>query len=158
MYIRVLICALLCTLLAPLARAAEPVLAVIVHPATDTGDVDGGALALIYKRRRLLWNDGSRIQPVNLPADHPLRRRFSRAVLHRTPEGMDDYWNEQYFQGVLPPYVLASETAVLRFVADTAGAIGYVAHCAVDGGVRVLMLVDHGGQILPPDALRPVCP
>lgn len=145
-------------MLAPSAHAGDLVTAVIVHPATDTGAIDADALALIYKRRKLYWRDGARIQPVNLPADQPLRRSFSRAVLHQPPEAMDDYWNEQYFHGVLPPHVLASENAVLRFVASTAHAIGYLGHCAVDGSVRVLLLIDGDGRVLPADAPAPSCP
>lgn len=140
------------------AQTAGPVLAVIVHPATDTGTIDADALALIYKRRRLYWRDGARIQPVNLPADQPLRRSFSRAVLHQPPEAMDDYWNGQYFHGVLPPHVLASESAVLRFVGSTAQAIGYLDRCAVDGSVRVLLMINGDGRVLPADAPAPPCP
>jgi hypothetical protein len=37
--------------------------------------------------------------------------------------------------------VLASVEAILRFVAATPGAIGYVPACAVDGRVRLLMVL-----------------
>ena len=95
---------------------------------------------------------------MNLPAYQPLRLSFSRALLHQAGESLDDYWNEQYFHGVLPPHVLASESAVLRFVGSTAHAIGYLGHCAVDGSVRVLLLIDGDGRVLPADAPAPPCP
>lgn len=136
----------------PAAFAAQPVIAVIVHPAAATGTVDDDALAQIFKRRRIYWRDGLRIQPVNLPADHPLRRRFSQAVLQKLPEAMDEYWNEQYFRGALPPHVQASEAAVLRFVAATGGAIGYLDVCALDDSVRVLMTIDGAGRVHAVDA------
>ncbi|MEQ1438417.1 hypothetical protein AAG565_03550 [Fontimonas sp. SYSU GA230001] len=140
---------------APAAEAAGAgVVAVIVHPQTATGKVDADALAQIYKRRRLYWRDGARIQPVNLPADHPLRRRFSQAVLHQLPEAMDEYWNEQYFHGALPPHVLASAAGVLRFVGATAGAIGYVDPCTLDDSVRLLMIIGADGRVLAADAER----
>lgn len=149
--------ALLCA--AAQGRAAAPVIAVIVHPAAATGTVDDDTLAQIFKRRRIYWRDGLRIQPVNLPADHPLRRRFSQAVLRQMPEAMDEYWNEQYFHGLLPPHVLASEVAVLRFVAATAGAIGYLDLCALDDSVRVLMTIDGDGRVRAADPGAPSpCP
>ncbi|MFA5941335.1 MAG: hypothetical protein WC809_18430 [Sinimarinibacterium sp.] len=134
------------------APAPAPVIAVVVHPAAATGAVDADALAQIFKRRKIYWRDGVRIQPVNLPADHPLRQRFSQAVLRQTPEALDEYWNEQYFHGVLPPHVQASETAVLRFVAATAGAIGYLDLCTLDDSVRVLLTIDGDGRVHAADA------
>lgn len=151
-------CTLACALLLPAAHADDPVIAVVVHPAADTGTLDAETLAQIYKRRRLYWRSGARIQPVNLPPDHALRRRFSLAVLGQAPEALDEYWNEQYFHGVLPPHVLASEDAVARFVRGTAQAIGYLGYCALGDGLRVVLTIDAAGRIRPPDAPPPQCP
>lgn len=133
------------------AQAAEPVIAVIVPAQREAVGLDGDDLALVFKRKKLLWPDGRRIQPVNLPANHPLRRRFTEAVLRMTPEATEGYWNEQYFHGVRPPHVLASEAAVLRFVAGTGNAIGYLPYCAMDDRVRAVVLVDADGRLMPPD-------
>ncbi len=130
--------------------AAEPVIAVITPAQRGPMSLDVDDVSLIYKRRKLLWPDGRRIEPVNLPADHPLRRRFTEAVLRLTPEAMEGYWNEQYFHGMRPPHVLASEAAVLRFVAGTRNAIGYLPYCSMDERVRAVMLVDADGRVLPP--------
>ncbi|SFF59792.1 hypothetical protein SAMN04488120_11145 [Fontimonas thermophila] len=150
--------ALVCALLLPAARAEDAVIAVVVHPAVDTGRLDAEMLAQIYKRRRLYWRDGARIQPVNLPPDHPLRRRFSVAILGQLPEALDEYWNAQYFHGVLPPHVLASEEAVARFVRATPQAIGYLGHCWLGEGLRVVLTLDAQGRIRPPQAPLPACP
>jgi hypothetical protein len=132
------------------APAAEPMLAVVVPAARAGEKLDIDDVAQIFKRRKVYWSDGRRIEPVNLPADHPLRRRFSRAVLRLTPEALDDYWNEQYFQGVLPPHVLASEAAVARFVAGTAQAIGYLPYCRLDAALHPVLLLSERGGVLPP--------
>ncbi|MCH9828898.1 MAG: hypothetical protein K0U79_14270 [Gammaproteobacteria bacterium] len=140
----------LCLLAAMAPLHAEPVpIAVIVAAEHAREAIDPDALTLIYRRKRLHWADGSRIEPINLPADHPLRLRFSHTVLGLKPEQMQDYWNEMYFQGVSPPYVLASEAAMLAFVAATANAIGYVSACHVAGDVSVLFLLDERGRRLP---------
>lgn len=137
------------------AHAAEVqavrAIAVVVPASAPDELLDADALAQIYKRRKLLWRDGSRIVPVNLPADSALRSLFSRAVLRQSPEQQEDYWNQQYFQGVLPPHVLESETAVLRFVAGTAHAVGYLSYCAVDASLRVVLVVDEQGRVLDAD-------
>lgn len=124
------------------AAGADAAIAVVVGkgqaPATP---LSPALVAGIFARKRQLWPDRSTIVPVNLPASHPLRRNFSRWVFDQSPEEMQTYWNDQYFHGVVPPPVLASEEAVLRFVASTPGAIGYVAVCSVDRRVEVVALV-----------------
>ncbi len=114
-------------------------IAVVMSASSITDAPSREELARIYQRQKLLWADNTRIVPVNLPADHPLRRSFSRLVLGALPEELDAYWNAQYFHGIAPPYVLTSEEAVLLFVATTPGAIGYVSAAAIKGQVHVLL-------------------
>jgi len=95
-------------------------------------------LRAIFLEKRRFWSSGERIQAVNLPPSNPIRRTFSLRVLGASPEDLEDYWRELYFHGERPPYVFASEEAVLRFVAQTPGAIGYVSACAVDKRVHVV--------------------
>ncbi len=104
-------------------------MAVIVAPG-HAKELNKEYLTLIFKRKKLFWNDGSKVQPVNLPASNPFRRAFSQAVLGASPEELDKYWNDLYFHGISPPFVLSSERAVMHFVAETPGAIGYVLSAA----------------------------
>jgi len=130
----------------------EPAIAVIVAPGFNQAlPLGTSLLGLIYRSKRQLWDDGTRINAVNLPAHHLLRRNFSQWLLKRSPEDLQSYWNDQYFHGVLPPTVLASEEAVIRFVAATPGAIGYVSICALDKRVQV------AAQLQGPEGAAP-CP
>jgi ABC-type phosphate transport system substrate-binding protein len=99
------------------------------------------SIAQIFRRKQNYWENGTRIQPVNLPAAHPLRRAFSQSLLGHPPEGLEDYWREMYFHGVLPPHVLASEEAVILFVSSTPGAIGYISGCIPERKVNVVLSV-----------------
>ena len=134
--------ALACLLLLALMGAARPVaaetIAVIVAADSAYNRISKDTLADIYRRKLRFSQDGQAWVPVNLPATDPLRRAFSMILFDREPEDMEEYWNAQYFHGVSPPFVLASAEAVLRFVATTRGAIGYVASCQVDARVKVL--------------------
>ena len=142
-----LLFALAALLAAPVAEAGSEVLAVIV-PQNHAGRLpQPQELALIYKRKKLFWGDGSRIQPVNLPADHPLRREFSQHVLKNLPEAQAQYWNSMYYHGVFPPHVVASPEAMMRFVEETDGAIGYVSACNVDARVKPVLWVGTSGAI-----------
>jgi len=123
------------------AWAIEQPFAVIAANGTVDRLLSREAVSQIFTRKQNHWNSGLRIQPVNLPATHPLRRTFSQAVMGHLPEEMEDYWREMYFHGVLPPHVLASEEAVILFVASSPGAIGYVSTCYPDRRVTVVLVV-----------------
>jgi hypothetical protein len=133
---------LVLVLLAPTAGAPEsPPLAIVVHRARHA-DLSLSELAQVYFRRKRFWDDGTPIVPLNLPAGTPLRVAFSHAVLRRSEDDLADYWNRQYFYGVLPPATLASTAAVLRYVAADPNAIGYVPLSEVDDSVTVVLHVE----------------
>lgn len=102
-------------------------------------------LSLIYWRKKQYWQGGVRAHPVNLHAEHPLRLYFSKAVLGNLPNEQADYWNGLYFHGTTPPYSVQSEEAVLRYVANTKGAIGYVNACKLDERVKPVLWIDDDG-------------
>lgn len=130
------------------ALAVQPQIAVITAPEAPHMTLDRDTLRNVYLKRIFVDQNGQRLNPVNLPADSPLRDAFVRSILHMRDAQLQDYWDRQYFQGVSPPYVLGSQDAVVRFVAVTPGAVGYVALCHVDATVRVALLIP-----LPPRAV-----
>ncbi len=128
-------------------RAAEgDLLAVIVQRGQSVHQMNTAELSLIFLRKKLYWADGKRMQPANLTTDNALRQHFSMRVLGGLPESQTDYWNNMYFNGVSPPFVLASQEAMLRFVAETPGAIGYVDACKADARVKVVAWIDAQGN------------
>ncbi len=130
-------------------------IAVVVTP--ESADrFDARELALVFRRKKLFADDGERLTPVNLPADHPLRRRFSRSVLGQSPEALESYWNQQYFQGVLPPHVVESEAAMLRFVQATPHAVGYLHACHGASQLHTILVIDPAGDLHPPQD-APAC-
>ena len=92
----------------------------------------------IFLRKTLLNEDGSSWIPLNLSLEDPVRRAFSQSLFGQTPDEMEIYWNEQYFHGIAPPYVVQSKEAMLRLVADSQGTIGYILPCHLDKRVKVI--------------------
>ena len=133
-------------LLLPGLSLADEAIAVIVAPGQAKA-LKKEDLAAVYKRKKLFWSGGGKIQAVNLPASSPLRRTFSQAVLGASPEELEKYWNDLYFHGISPPFVLGSEQAVLRFVAETPGAVGYVPFCSADASVAVALVISASGHV-----------
>jgi ABC-type phosphate transport system substrate-binding protein len=123
------------------AHADLPVVAVIVHPSqTETPTL--AQIKRIYLRQQRFWSDRTPVRPVNREYGSVTRRRFEARVLDSTVEALARHWNEQYFQGVLPPLTLASDAAVREYVAARPGAIGYVEARHVDDSVRVVARFD----------------
>lgn len=146
------------TLLAatPIVRADEPrSIAVIVSAQTGlAANIHASELNLIYWRKKLYGIQGQLLRPANLSSEHPIRLRFSDWVLHSTPQSQIDYWNGMYFHGVQPPHTVQSEEAMLRYVADTPFAIGYVDACHVDDRVRTVFWLLLGKVFTEPPAIK----
>ena len=141
----VMLCAMQIASLA-LAKDSSPILAVIVSSQQNVADLKLSTknLNLIYWRKQLFWPKGLPIKPVNLRSQHPLRIQFSQTTLGSTPEAQIEYWNGQYFNGILPPYSVNSEEAVIRYVSETKGAIGYIDACNLDERVNPLLWISNG--------------
>jgi hypothetical protein len=138
----------LLAVLPALAHAAEgEVIAVIVPRHMTITSITSGELSLIFWRKKLYWADGKRMHPLNLPTDNPLRRQFSQRILGSLPETQTDYWNDQYYHGNSPPHVVISQEAMLRYVSESPGGIGYVHACKVDSRVKVLLWIRVDGNL-----------
>lgn len=123
-----------------IADDRQTVIAVVVDANENLAELKftSNELRLIYWRKQLYWPMGRRIKPVNLTAEHPIRSQFSQTVLGNLPKKQIDYWNGLYFDGISPPYSVNSEEAVLRYIAQTDGAIGYLDACKLDNRVKPL--------------------
>lgn len=143
-----LLAVLLAMFMASLTMAADhqPVIAVVVGSQENVAELKLSTknLNLIYWRKQRFWPHGLRIKPVNLRSENPLRVAFSTTILGSMPNSQIDYWNGQYFNGILPPHSVNSEEAVLRYVATTKGAVGYVDACKLDKRVIPLLWINNG--------------
>ncbi|WP_334108259.1 hypothetical protein [Methylobacillus sp.] len=129
-----------------LAEEAETI-AVIVPKSENLRNSSKAELALIFWRKKLYWGSGRRIEPVNLLPENALRRRFSQSILDSLPEDQVEYWNALYFHGTTPPHVVRSQEAMLRYVAETPGSIGYVDACQVDARVKAVAWLLADGSL-----------
>ena len=119
-------------------------IAVVVGTKSDIAEVTLDTLRELYLRRRRVWPDGSRVIPVNLPADSDARQRFSKRVLGRLPQDLSAYWDRLYFDGIQPPVVLRTSEAVCAYLATEPKAIGYVPSHDVDThACRVLFVLSE---------------
>lgn len=118
----------------PLA-AMDEIAVIVANDAKEEG-MDRIRLRDIYLKKILLNGDGTALIPVNLPPDNPLRTSLTDTLFNKSAQQLQDYWNQRYFHGITPPYVLHSQEAVVQFVAKTPGAVGYIAACSLDQRVK----------------------
>lgn len=140
-----------------MVHAAEDnrIIAVIVPVQANLApDVHADELGLIFWRKKLYAAHGQALHPVNLHSEHPLRLRFSQQVLHSSPKSQINYWNGLYFHGVQPPFTVQSEEAMIRYVAETDGAIGYIDACHVDERIKPVFWLTPSKLVSEPPALR----
>jgi hypothetical protein len=96
-------------------------------------------LAQAFFKQTMRWDSGQAIEPVDLPLSAPTRQAFSTRVLKRSVPAVRAYWLQRIFSGrQVPPLELDSDAAVVRFVAGSPGAIGYVSSSADTASAKVI--------------------
>ena len=110
------------------ARAGEGVeFRVIVHPESSNTIASRQMLAEAFLKTTTRWPDGETIRPVDQRSDAAVRKAFSESVLKRSVTAVRSYWQQRIFAGRdVPPPELDSDDAVVRYVSEHRGAVGYV--------------------------------
>ena len=121
------------------ADSARPAYVLIVHPSLRPPVVDRKFLADAFLRRTTRWPDDTPILPVDLAPDARARARFTQDILARSVASVRSYWQQRIFSGQgLPPPELTDDDAVVSYVLNHPGAIGYVsAGTALNGATPV---------------------
>ncbi len=114
---------------------------VILHADNPVGSVEREFLADVFLKRASRWHGGELIRPVDQRFDSPVRVRFSNAILKRSVAAVRSYWQQRIFSGRgVPPPEVDSDAAVVRYVRQHRGGVGYVSSSADLRDVKVLVL------------------
>jgi hypothetical protein len=112
---------------------------VIVNAENKVSGVSREFLANAFLRNVRDWDSGEGIAPVDLQPSSPVREEFSRRVLLRSIAAIRSYWQQRIFSGRgVPPPELESDAAVVRYVINNRGAVGYVSKSAELGAARAV--------------------
>ncbi len=110
------------------ARAAYRL---VVHSSNPASEMTRTQVGKIFMRTVREWEDGRQVEPVDQSVTSPVRKAFTEDVLHQSILAIRNHWRKVIFSGeALPPPVRGSESEVLDFVAQNAGAIAYVSASA----------------------------
>jgi ABC-type phosphate transport system substrate-binding protein len=130
--------------LAGVPARAQSGFTVVVNDSNPATSMRASEVSEIFLGKTERWGGGFRANPVDQPADSQARARFSKAVHNKDVDAIKKYWRKMVFSGLgKPPEELASDAAVLDFVAHNVGAIGYVsARTSLVDRVKVLEVTE----------------
>jgi ABC-type phosphate transport system substrate-binding protein len=112
---------------------------IIVHADNPETSITREQLTQAFFKRTTRWSTGQPIRPVDLRPDSPTRSAFSDKVLKRSVVAVRTYWQQRIFSGrELPPPELETDAAVLNFVQNSSGSIGYVSVHTKLNAVKVI--------------------
>lgn len=124
--------------------AQEPArFVVIVNEENPTDALSAAMVSRFFLRKTTRWQGGTAVQPVDQPLDSPVRESFSRRVHGRSQWNINAYWQRKIFSGGgTPPPEEPDDAAVVAYVREHPGAIGYVSKKSDPQGVKVVTLTD----------------
>ena len=124
-------------LLAGGTQFAAADIAVIVHPGNNA-TIDEEQITKIFLGQTKTFSGGAEATPVDIK-ESPAREEFGNKVLKKSPSQLKALWARQIFTGgAKPPRELGGDDEVLKFVASTPGAIGYVDAGKANASVKVV--------------------
>lgn len=125
--------AVLAAVLAPPAKAE---MAVIVHPKNSVTRMMAEQAAQIFLGKSNLMT------PIDLPDNSATRSEFYQKIAGKDQDQVKAIWSKIVFTGKgFPPKEYNTPADVKKAVAADPGAIGYIDRAAVDGTVRVVLIV-----------------
>jgi len=116
---------------------------IIVNESNTLSSIGINQLSKIFLKKVTLWDDGSKIQPVDLKSNSKIRRAFSIDVHGKSVEAINAYWQKQIFSGRgVPPPEKRSYKEVITYVENNPGAIGYISKNTKVTNVIVIKVTD----------------
>jgi len=121
---------------------AHAQLAIIAHKAVPVDQLTQAQVRDYYTGDVKSWNDKMPVVVLDLKAQSEIKEAFYK-FLGLTSSRMKSIWLKKLLMGEGdPPEALKSEEEVLKKVASTPGAIGYVNQSKVSGEVKTLRIVE----------------
>lgn len=111
---------------------------IIANPSVKSSDVSKSDLKDVFTGGSTTLKDGSLVMPVLLKGG-PANDEFLAAYIGKPDASFKASWRSLVFSGQASmPKMLDSEAAVVAYVAQNPGAIGYIGKATAHDGVKVL--------------------
>ena len=134
---------LLLTTLLTLAGLARAEILVVTSPELDLGDLSSEDVRQIFSGRKSAVN-GQSVEPLDLPAENPIRGEFYQKVLDMNESQLRSHWVRMSFTGKgKPPEMLSGPDELkARLSSGQSNGIGYIDAKELEGNLDVVYRVD----------------
>jgi ABC-type phosphate transport system substrate-binding protein len=123
-------------------RTAFTQVAVVAHKAVPADTLSQTQLFDVFSGEVKSWSNKARVVVFDLKPASEAKEAFYK-LLGKTPSRMKSIWLKRLLMGEGdPPESLSSEEEVLKKVAATPGAIGFVSKAKATSEVRVVVIVE----------------
>ncbi len=124
-------------LLALLSLDSVADVAVIVHPSNSVS-INEDEIRSLFLGKHRSFNTGQDAQVITLGSDQAGRSRFIELALGKNDSQLKAYWAQLLFTGKGVPPKEVTSTEMLKLIANTPNAIGYIDSTQVDGSVKIV--------------------
>lgn len=139
--VTLLVLAALATLIPTSPAMAQSGFRVVVHPNNPVESLTSAEVSRFFLKKVTIWDDGSKVEPVDQSDDTAVRSAFSREIHGRGVGAIKAYWNKLIFSGRgVPPPTLRDDREVVEYVRQHPEAIGYVHPSTGTAGVKVVQV------------------
>ncbi len=122
---KVIVAALVVTMLVPVLYAAEDVV-LVGNPSIKELTLTEKEIKKIFLGKKIAWDDRTKIV-IALQKAPAVHSAFLIRYIHQSPSMFANLWKRQVFTGkVASPKYLPNNQEMIRFISETKGAIGYV--------------------------------
>lgn len=113
----------------------------IAHKEVAEQELTVAQLKRIYSMRQTRWGDNTPIVLFVLPSQHQDHKTFAHQTLKILPYKLERIWNKSTFSGLgVAPIVVNSPEEMLKAVAKTPGALGYMQEISRNEQVNVIKI------------------
>lgn len=117
-------------------------IAVIVNKSSSVSNLSMAEVKTYFKLESQFWKNNERVVVATLAYEKPEATKFNSIVYEMPNDGVKKSWIQKIFRGQVKeaPKLQRSDEDMLKFVAGTSGAIGFVTADKVDASVKVVTI------------------
>ncbi len=113
---------------------------IIVNQSVASNNKSLNKTRAIFTMRQRFWPNGEKIKVFTLADNHPLHKNFTKNNLHMFPHQLRRVWDRMVFSGTgQAPIKLDSEDEMLKKIATTPNAIGYLSSEPENENIRLFI-------------------